>query len=417
MSVKSFSIKNFAENFYEQKETRFTTGQSLFNSVTAQDAFDMSLACVKLRHGKHGHRYVRFYVDGKLIQNEKMLDRWFPNSADRNFLDYKERLTEKLKGREYYFVVGDLHASDRSFYHRLVDFSQELAQFVGRSKRRVDTQLFVGNASRTPFGIHNDAAGVFHIPLIGKKKMRFWSEEYVQGDPTAKFQLDYASHVKASTSLEAKPGEMLYWPSRLWHIAESDGEFGVTWGLGWWNGDHRKQLFENEVRRLIARTIGTRAVTEKDIARYARQTECNEFQTAMQRLGSAEFKALGHQIDVEYLKILSNFGFWTVPDPRKIRLKKNSRFSFASRFKTIFYDLDPSTTAVICNGESRNIKTSSALQPLIRKFRKVGESARYDESFEIQNLMNQLKFDDDNGECLKLLNFLATREGLEIEGT
>ena len=415
MSVKPFSIKKFTENFYEKKEARFSTQNSLFDSVTAQDAFDMSLECVKSRR-ETGHRYVRLYVDNKLIQNERSLNRWFPKAADQNFFGYRDRMSQQLNGKEYYFVVGDLHASDRSFYHRLIDFAEELAQFVGRSRRRVDTQLFVGNASRTPFGIHNDAAGVFHIPLVGTKKMRFWNEDYVKHNPTVKYQLDFQEHLEGSTSLEAEPGEMLYWPSRLWHIAESNGAFGITWGLGWWNGDHRTQLLENEVRRLIVESIDRGPATEKQIARYSHQIEGNDFQRVMRRLSGNDFKERGHQIDVEYLKVMSNFGFWTFPGAQNIRLTPASRFSFAKRFKTMFYDLAPGITAIICNGDSITIKSSSQIQPILREFRHANIGTETRKPFEVGKLVKRLETIAEKKEVMKLLNFIAAREGLQIEG-
>jgi hypothetical protein len=59
--------------------------------------------------------------------------------------------------------------------------------------------------------------------------------------------------------LEAVPGDMTYWPSSEWHIAESDGSFSATWSLGVWVDQPHKQLFSNTLNDLLDSKSGALA--------------------------------------------------------------------------------------------------------------------------------------------------------------
>ncbi len=105
---------------------------------------------------------------------------------------------------------------------------------VGLPNRFAEIGLYLGNYRKTPFGVHVDGCGVFSFPIVGAKRFRIWKPSYAAKHPSLERSFHYAKHKAASKTLDAKVGDMTYWPSSAWHIAESNGSFSATWSLGVW---------------------------------------------------------------------------------------------------------------------------------------------------------------------------------------
>src|SRR5207245_3009425 len=93
-----------------------------------------------------------------------------------------------------------------------------------------DVELFVSNNRLTPFGIHRDPASNFTLVVQGRKRMRLWPEAFFTRRPPMDAE-SYAAHLGQALTLEGEPGDLLYWPSSYWHVAESDGDLSVTMNI------------------------------------------------------------------------------------------------------------------------------------------------------------------------------------------
>ena len=79
-------------------------------------------------------------------------------------------------------------------------------------------------------GLHKDTQEVFGFVVRGEKTILAWPFDYflsrVEGVPTASryFQVqlpvDYRKFRKDALVLRARAGDIIYWPSDYWHIAE-----------------------------------------------------------------------------------------------------------------------------------------------------------------------------------------------------
>jgi hypothetical protein len=56
--------------------------------------------------------------------------------------------------------------------------------------------------------------------------------------------------------LVARPGDITYWPSTYWHIAESDGSFSATWSIGIWVDQSHAGQLGAMIQPLLAQKLG-----------------------------------------------------------------------------------------------------------------------------------------------------------------
>ncbi len=91
---------------------------------------------------------------------------------------------------------------------------------------------------------------------MGKKKFRLWDPEFVDNIQALQDAFSYEAYKKHSQVLLAKPGDVTYWPSTYWHIAESDGSFSATWSLGVWVDRPYSELLMETIQPMLVRKLG-----------------------------------------------------------------------------------------------------------------------------------------------------------------
>ncbi len=174
---------------------------------------------------------MKFYIEGHRQFDSEVL-RHLPKKSDRNLFGYHERMN--LQYNDYCLVCDELLQVNHDHQENLIEFASPLFANVGLPNRFSEMGLYLGNYRKTPFGVHEDACGVLSFPVIGKKKFRIWKPDFIRQNPKLAHSFSYAKYKGSSQVLEAYPGDMTYWPSSAWHIAESDGSFSATWSLGIW---------------------------------------------------------------------------------------------------------------------------------------------------------------------------------------
>lgn len=242
--------KNFAANHWEKKALQVNNLQSPLREISDTEVFNLlvlfSDRCRKLNDPEG----FKFYIDGFKAGAEDVLQ-VLPEKSDKSLLGYHKRM-EKLFP-DYCLVCDELLQVNQKKQHLLTEFTEELYRHVGFPNRFSEMGLYLGNYRKTPFGVHVDSCGVFSFPVAGVKRFRLWTDEYAKKNPSLDRAFTYAKHKKTSQLLEAGPGDMTYWPSSAWHIAESDGSFSATWSLGVWVDQPNSNLQLEPLKELLDR--------------------------------------------------------------------------------------------------------------------------------------------------------------------
>ncbi|HKO03475.1 MAG TPA: cupin domain-containing protein [Candidatus Acidoferrales bacterium] len=156
------------------------------------------------------------------------LDRWLPRGNDVSLERYLARLKRGGAAGELALLINDFqHELGWTFYTRLRQFLQGLYEIAGVPPN-AEVDVFLGNYRRTPSGVHRDEAEVFCFVVDGKKQFRLWPGETFRSSSLRYGPAPYDKYLKRSICLEGGPGDIIYWPSSYWHVAESDGRLGSS---------------------------------------------------------------------------------------------------------------------------------------------------------------------------------------------
>jgi ribosomal protein L16 Arg81 hydroxylase len=245
--------KEFAETYWEKQAQVFKNISSPLLELDQNEIFLLLvLYSDRCRKSKNAEG-MKFYVDGhRQFETETL--RLLPKKSDRTLAGYHERMSELFP--DYCLVCDELLQVNHTKQDKLIEFTRELYRAVGFPNRFAEMGLYLGNYRKTPFGVHVDGCGVFSFPVAGKKTFRIWKPDYVSLHPKLEQAFSYAKHKAHSQVLTARPGDMTYWPSQDWHIAESDGSFSATWSLGVWVDQKHSEDFAKILTALVSQMIG-----------------------------------------------------------------------------------------------------------------------------------------------------------------
>lgn len=221
----------FSKTTWEKRATAF---RDISSPLLELDEAEIFLAlvlysdrCRKLKTADG----LKLYIEGQR-QFESEVLRHLPKKSDQSLTGYHQRMNAQFA--DYCLVCDELLQVNHAKQDRLAEFTEALYKAVGFPNRFAEMGLYLGNYRKTPFGVHVDGCGVFSFPVVGKKTFRIWKPDYVAKHPSLERAFTYTKHKAHSQVLSAQPGDMTYWPSSDWHVAESDGSFSATWSLGIW---------------------------------------------------------------------------------------------------------------------------------------------------------------------------------------
>lgn len=169
----------------------------------------------------------RTFIPEFFVEHAQLLTdvhRLLPIKADGSVKGWTARVTSLLGGRRFGFVVDDYHVHDALVWRRVREFVRGLYAITGLPGEDVKATLFLGNYARTPFGLHRGRSDNFMFAVDGLKRIRAWPDAFFRGKPDLTNRLDYEPYNGDSVLLDARPGEIIYWPASYWHIGEdADG--------------------------------------------------------------------------------------------------------------------------------------------------------------------------------------------------
>ncbi|UOF02558.1 cupin domain-containing protein [Bdellovibrio reynosensis] len=323
--------KNFAANYWEKKPLALKNVKSGLLEMSAAEIFDLlvlySDRCRKLNDPEG----FKFYIDGFKADADDVLQ-VLPVKSDKSLLGYHARMEAEFS--DYCLVCDELLKVNLKKQHLLTDFTDELYHHVGFPNRFSEMGLYLGNYRKTPFGVHVDSCGVFSFPVAGTKTFRLWTPEFAEKHPDLDRAFKYDKYKKDSLVLEARPGDMTYWPSNAWHIAESDGSFSATWSLGVWVDQPHKNMFSDSLKDLLDSKLAKDALkpTTSFKTLHNKSGEVTELPSAyrdsMAVLQNLSALQLQEAFLKSWMKHISLQGFKTIP---KVDLKITPKLNIKLR--------------------------------------------------------------------------------------
>ena len=149
----------------------------------------------------------------------------------------------KVPGKTFGLMVNNFQSLDLGLWNGFTAFLQDAHPWIDFPIARCVVDLFFGNYASSFLGLHKDTQEIFGFVVRGEKTMLAWPFKYftsrVEGITSAakyfqvQLPVDYRKYRKDALVLKAYPGDIIYWPSDYWHIAEATpGKFSVMLSLG-----------------------------------------------------------------------------------------------------------------------------------------------------------------------------------------
>lgn len=306
---------DFSHRIWEKKPLMLKKVKSPLLQIGEDEIFNLLLVYSDRCRQINNSAGFKFYIDGLSVGAEDVLQ-VLPIKQDKNLLGYHKRMNELFS--DYCLVCDELLKINSDKQKLLNEFTSELYKNVGFPNRFSEMGLYLGNYRKTPFGVHVDNCGVFSFPVVGVKKFRLWTSAFVKNNPELDRAFDYQKYKKKSQIISIRPGDMSYWPSSAWHIAESDGSFSATWSLGVWVDKTHQQIVSENLNTLL----------NKKLNQYG-QTKTTSFKTLHTRTGEVK------ELPQDYLRSLQILKKITTKELKETFLKSWMTHISSQGFKNI----------------------------------------------------------------------------------
>lgn len=311
----------FWENFLEhhwQKRPLMLKRPFAVPLATLEDVFRGIVKASEQFRSDERHGHTQFFIEHAELQGA--IKEHLPGAADGTVENYVERITRRLNGRRFGLMV-EYPGFDARTWLRLRDFLRPLYEALDIPGNPSQTQLFLGNYDKTPFGIHKDFHGTFAFIIAGRKRFRLWPDEFFSEDQEMARAVDYAPFLDDAITFEGEPGDLLYWPSTYWHIAESVGGLAVSMSVALFV---EPQPALDVLRRALVRV--ERRLSDAAGAELPRfhSNRLRESVTKLPRVIEKTVAALSafsqepplkEALQAEWLNRLTSFGFESYPPP------------------------------------------------------------------------------------------------------
>jgi 50S ribosomal protein L16 3-hydroxylase len=196
--------------------------------ATPQDFYEVLVAAGGQLGGGAGLPGPRFYLDGQ--RGERAVADPLPLESDGSLDGYAARIQARFPGREFGIIVNSVHRLSERVWWRSLDVAQGLCRHVGQPAGGTDLVLFFNHCQRSAFGVHKDSLENITFVVQGRKRFLMWPFEVLQeaaGAPdngrwsNLKAEgLDPERFREQATVLEGEPGDVIYFPTAYWHVAE-----------------------------------------------------------------------------------------------------------------------------------------------------------------------------------------------------
>lgn len=167
-----------------------------------------------------------------------------PVAADGTLDAFCRRVEGRYRDDWYLYEPDGVQQWGPTVWDHVAEIVRPIVGHIGRlPPGGLNLDLFLGKYDRTPTGIHRDEGDVIAFVTHGTKHLYFWPYEAFTapwGTPARNhYQTgiwDYTKHVGSAISIEARAGDVIYWPRQWFHIGTSpDAWAGMVTMTMWWN--------------------------------------------------------------------------------------------------------------------------------------------------------------------------------------
>jgi len=360
-TVRSY-WSHFHRTYWEKRPLALASAKHIPAELTDEDAL-FKVVC-KYMNAIRGNHYkvtasqFQIFLDGNEAEVTSSIDPLLPRVTDGSFRGYHKRCAQLRGFREYGVVIHNIQQHDDELWNKVLRGFRPLLIEVGIPQFRIETSMWIGNYRHTPAGVHIDDCGVFHMPIVGTKRMHTWTQDYIDRHPDLKYSRRISRrHRPHSTVVEASPGGLVYWPSDRWHVAESSGNFSVTFSLGYWFNQILERFVEREVKRRTEEACRllqrTRSIPFRDgnLRRSSdRRVALDELRLYRSVLNSDD---LDEAVERRWLEYVSAYGFTFVPSAERSRpLRETASIQQDTQFPVLWTMRPTGELIVACRGRS-----------------------------------------------------------------
>ncbi|MEO5976054.1 MAG: hypothetical protein ABIS36_21380 [Chryseolinea sp.] len=353
------------------------------------------------------HVGVRFYV-GTALQTLYIGHAMLPQTSDNSFEEYNRRLRGQLNAQDYCLIITNIESVDFELWNWSREFLYGLYEKIGFNKLGVYYGLFIGNYSKTPFGVHRDPESIFHIPVVGRKTLRTWDGGYEAMKPGIVRAHDYSEFVVDSVKVEAGPGGILYWPSPAWHIAERSDDFSVSLGLS-------LNCFPSIAQGLTQRAeIDPSGLVPPDFDPCVKFSPDNlgnsavelppDFKAASVFMENLNWEVIFHK---QWIKLVTGYNFMYPPQPELMKvMRRDATISGNAKYPIVAVNLAGDQLAVSANGHLIDLPSNDVFVKIIKKVND-GQSVK------VTSLIHDLNFEMQQS-VLRLLSWLESVRSIKV---
>lgn len=413
----------FAKHTWERKPTAINDSFCT-PPLTPDQLFDTVVQCCS-PEAAESHVRLLFHIDNDPVEGDTARE-FYARPEDCSFQGYSERVRAQIGNRDYCFLITYLEELSFPLWSWTRNLLGHLYQFTGMNNLGVFYALFFGNYKKTPFGVHFDPESVFHIPIVGLKKIRTWPHEFVSQHPEINKTHSYEKFLEDSTLLEAGPGGMIYWPSGAWHTAESNGELTVSLALSMFCFDDPVVPLANALlKEVVANTRNAEAAMRGGKQIVSIPFDPNNLSKNAERIpeplaqAGARLREMTSEsmLTAAWLKLVTGYGFINVPEPLKAEpLKPEHVIQGSSEYPIVWARLNENTFAASVNGHVFPVPASEHVETLFSLINNgqplsVGRLIKQGTQLVSAFGGNSEEF---VGELMRLLNHLLSLRGVHI---
>ncbi len=330
----------------------------------------------------------RVALDGFQVLDTDTFSVFLPSDEDGDMNGYIQRI-EGLCDLDIGVQVTKISRFSPVIWQRVRHFLQPFFAAANVIPEIIEIDLFMGRYSQTHFGVHLDAESTFTFGFRGEKNFRMWPletftpEMAVEGWPTNIQDEYYHKFRDDAEVVSTHEGQLLYWPSSVWHLGESPDSWSITLAVAL----HLKPDPYERVKAVMSQLLPNppRAVDANaypcDISNRSEQAPplAANLAAALADIRRAvDEEAIDLHLCLDWLKQVSGCGLTATPPPRVVQnLRNDQELRIDGRYP-IQWRFFPGNKAVIAAngyGDIFEMDQSEALASILTKLNQ-GESVR-----------------------------------------
>ena len=350
-----------------------------------------------------------------------------PSSQDDSVSAYVDRTMAALGAASLYGYLPGVQVFAADLWFRCRELLAPLVARVGLPANRIEMDLFWGRYDATPTRIHKDSANLTYV-VAGTKKMLVWPHDAFAHLPEVQARqpryltnmflgdaVRLEEHADRAIPLEARAGEVMYWPSDYWHIGVGQGEVVQTMTIAFYLCDDvaldldaaMKRVYPAEKRHFTNFTLPVRRGADgRTVAAPPERA------ASVERLLELFQASLATQAQItarEWTRKVTAAGFTRVPPLEEDAPLTDEDLVGDADFPVLVWD-SPLALHVFCNGHGEMFGPSDPTTLALVDFANTGARFRVEEWLERASGADDP--DEARAEAARLLAFLLRARGV-----